>query len=153
MAIETHGGTRESWLDLSTGINPTAYPIPELSDYIWHCLPDQKSHGTLIATANAYYKVQDNYSAAPANGTQAIIQLLPHILTQRSVAIVSPTYEEHYHCWEKAQRDVTRVETLGQAIECAEIVVVVNPNNPTAVTYPCDELIQAAKQLQQKKGF
>lgn len=152
-AIATYGGTREDWLDLSTGINPTAYPIPELPDYIWHCLPDQKSQDRLIAAANTYYKVQDNYSVVAANGTQGIIQLLPQILAQRSVAIVSPTYEEHYHCWEKSQREVTRVATLEDAIELAEIVIVVNPNNPTAVTYQPDELIAAAKQLEQKQGY
>ena len=30
-AIERHGGDRAKWLDLSTGINPVPWPIPEVS--------------------------------------------------------------------------------------------------------------------------
>jgi cobalamin biosynthetic protein CobC len=153
MAIATHGGTREDWLDLSTGINPNAYPIPEMSDYVWQSLPDQTAQDKLISGASFYYKVQADYSVVAANGTQAIIQLLPQVLNQKSVAIVSPTYEEHFHCWEKAQRKVTRVATLEEAVEIAEIVVVVNPNNPTAVTHQPDQLVEAAKKLEQVQGF
>lgn len=152
-AMATHGGKRENWIDISTGINPNAYPIPELKDYSWQSLPDQASQDKLTASASAYNRVKDDYGVVSANGTQAIIQLLPQLLSQQSVAIVSPTYEEHYHSWAKAQRDITRVATLDRAVECAEIVVVVNPNNPTAVTYQPDELVATAKQLQQKQGF
>lgn len=151
-AMAIHGGKREDWLDLSTGINPTAYPIPELKDYSWQSLPDQASQDKLTAAANAYYTVQPDYSLVAASGTQAIIQLLPQVLKQKSVAIVSPTYEEHFHCWNKAQRKVIKVATLAEAVESAEIVVVVNPNNPTAVTYQPDEVFVAAKQLEQKQG-
>ena len=153
MAIATHGGTRDDWLDLSTGINPNAYPIPEVPDYVWRCLPDQASQDELIASANTYYKVQAEFGVIAANGTQAIIQLLPQVLKQQTVAIVSPTYEEHFHCWENAERKVSRVATLEEAVETAEIVVVVNPNNPTAVIHQPDQLIEAAKKLEQADGF
>lgn len=153
MAIAGHGGTREGWLDLSTGINPNAYPLPEISDYFWQCLPDQTSQDKLIAAANLYYKVQADYRVVAANGTQALIQMLPQILSQQSIAIVSPTYEEHSHCWETAQRHVSKVGTLEEAVETAEIVVVVNPNNPTGVTYQPEQLLEAAKQLEHAGGF
>lgn len=153
LAIATHGGTREDWLDLSTGINPTAYPILEMPEHIWQCLPDQTAHDKLISAANSYYKAQADYGVVAANGTQAIIQLLPQFLKQKSVAIVSPTYEEHFHCWENAQRKVIKVATLEKAVESAEIVVVVNPNNPTAVTHQPGQLLRAAKKLEQTDGF
>ncbi len=31
-AMARHGGGREDWLDLSTGINPHAYPLPRLDE-------------------------------------------------------------------------------------------------------------------------
>lgn len=34
-AIARHGGRREDWLDLSTGINPVAWPVPELTADAW----------------------------------------------------------------------------------------------------------------------
>ncbi|MCP4822092.1 MAG: threonine-phosphate decarboxylase, partial [Shimia sp.] len=30
-AVAQYGGTRDGWLDLSTGINPVPYPLPALT--------------------------------------------------------------------------------------------------------------------------
>ncbi|MCB1350091.1 MAG: threonine-phosphate decarboxylase, partial [Maritimibacter sp.] len=38
-AVALHGGHREDWLDLSTGINPHAYPLPEIPARAWTALP------------------------------------------------------------------------------------------------------------------
>ena len=37
--IERYGGKYEDWLDLSTGINPQAYPVDRISDHVWQRLP------------------------------------------------------------------------------------------------------------------
>lgn len=152
-AIAEYGGERDDWLDLSTGINPNPYPVPEVSHISWQRLPDEVAHTKLITAARKYYSVPDEYGLVASNGTQAIIQSLPQILTQEKVAIVSPTYEEHFHCWKLAGREVLKVQTLNEGVECADIVVVVNPNNPTAVTYQPDELSRAAEKLSQKSGI
>ena len=34
-AVRTHGGVRGDWLDLSTGINPRPYPVPDLPADAW----------------------------------------------------------------------------------------------------------------------
>ena len=34
VAISKYGGTREQWLDLSTGINPTSYTIPKIPQHL-----------------------------------------------------------------------------------------------------------------------
>ena len=152
-AIASYGGKREDWLDLSTGINPNPYPIPEVSSASWQRLPDEAAQSRLIVSARKYYNVPDQFELVASNGTQALIQSLPQILTQQKVAIVSPTYEEHFQCWELAGRDVVKVETLDEAVEYADIVVVVNPNNPTAMTYQPDVLSDAAQKLELKSGI
>ena len=35
------GGARADWLDLSTGINPEPYPLPEICAQDWTALPDE----------------------------------------------------------------------------------------------------------------
>ena len=38
-AIAEFGGARAEWIDISTGINPNAYPLPELAPDVWTRLP------------------------------------------------------------------------------------------------------------------
>ena len=152
-AINQYGGTHEDWLDLSTGINPNAYPVPELPNERWQRLPDEAVVARLNHAARSYFVVPENAGLLAGNGTQALIQTLPLVLKHQKIAVVSPTYEEHAYCWKNAGRDVLKAETLGDAVQEAEVVIVVNPNNPTAVTYKVDELLSAAKQLEKKSGF
>ena len=39
-AMARYGGVRADWLDLSTGINPVPYPLPDLPRAAWTALPD-----------------------------------------------------------------------------------------------------------------
>ena len=61
-AFTYHGGALEvarrlapaapkPWIDLSTGINPHAYPLPDLAPEVWSRLPDSGALAELEATA------------------------------------------------------------------------------------------------------
>ena len=60
------------WLDLSTGIAPTSYPIPNIPENLWQNLP--QSSATLIESAKQYYQCENIFVT---NGSQAIIKALP----------------------------------------------------------------------------
>ena len=60
------------WLDLSTGINPNGYPIPDIPSSIWQRLPEDQDG--LISAAQHYYQSQSILAVA---GSQAAIQSLP----------------------------------------------------------------------------
>ena len=152
-AISEYGGKPEDWLDLSTGINPSAYPVPPISEKSWHRLPDEIAQQQLVKAARNYYRVPSGVDLVASNGTQAVLQNLPQVLVQGSAAIVSPTYEEHLHCWKQAGRTVFAPGGLNEAVDAAEIVVVVNPNNPTGATISQDVLVEAAQKLSDKSGF
>ena len=152
-AISEFGGNKEDWLDLSTGINPNSYPIPQIGNESWARLPDENALSNLLNAGEIHYGIPADAGLVAANGTQSILQVLPMLLLQKNVAIVSPTYEEHRYCWEQAARNVTEVKTLTEAVETAEIVVVVNPNNPTGETHQPDELLKVAEKLAEKAGF
>ena len=129
-AIAIHGGQREDWLDLSTGINPVAYPVGELPAEAWMRLPDKGAENLLLAAARKYYRLPDHAEALAGNGTQALMQLLPSVLKADHVAIVSPTYGEHAHIWKQAGVRVSAIDAPEEASGDADILVVVNPNNP-----------------------
>ena len=140
-AIATYGGTREDWLDLSTGINPNPYPVPELSPDAWSRLPDEAAEQNLLDAARSYYKVPEGFETVAAPGTQAIIELLPRAIDSSEVSIVSPTYGEHENAWRKAGLHPNRTENFNGP---SNIHVVVNPNNPTARLWEHSEILEAS---------
>lgn len=120
----------QPWIDLSTGINPVAYPVAQLPPEIWSRLPTREAEQALLAAAARRYGIADPATIVAAPGTQALIQLLPRLMPTSPVAIVGPTYAEHELCWRRAGHDVAVVPDIVEA-SGAGIVVVVNPDNPT----------------------
>ena len=45
------GGAHKSWLDLSTGINPNSYPLPDIGGVVWSQLPQERDLDALIEVA------------------------------------------------------------------------------------------------------
>ncbi len=117
------------WLDLSTGINPVPYPVADLPLEIWSRLPARDAEEALTDAAARRYAVRAPETIVAAPGTQALIQLLPRLLPSSRVAIVGPTYAEHALCWRRGGHDVGTVPDLAAAAG-ADVVVVVNPDNP-----------------------
>jgi cobalamin biosynthetic protein CobC len=118
------------WIDLSTGINPIAYPLPALSADSWTRLPAREDEDALLAAAARRYRVRDSSTIVAAPGTQALIQLLPRLFSTARVAVVGPTYEEHEVSWRRHGHAVTTVDDIAKTDD-ADIVVIVNPDNPT----------------------
>lgn len=128
----------EPWIDLSTGINPVPYPVPDLAAETWSRLPTHQQERALLEAAAVRYGVRDPATIVAAPGTQALIQLLPRLVARSRVAVVGPTYEEHAHCWARQGHDVTIVSDFEQA----DVTIVVNPNNPTGKLLPREMLHQ-----------
>lgn len=124
-----HPAAPQPWIDLSTGINPLPYPVTGLPADVWSRLPSREAEQALIAAAAARYRCEPGQLVA-APGTQALIQILPRLVARSRVAIVGPTYAEHELCWRRHGHDVGVVADLEAAD--AEVVVVVNPDNPTS---------------------
>ncbi len=70
-AIAQYGGTPSAWLDLSTGINPRSWPIPDLlAAEVWQRLPSRADAVALIAAARTAYHVPLGVEIVAAPGTQ-----------------------------------------------------------------------------------
>jgi cobalamin biosynthetic protein CobC len=129
---------RLPWLDLSTGINPVAYPVEALPTDAWTRLPSRADEEALCAIAAKAFGVRDPATIVAAPGTQALIQLLPRLFPTSRVAVLGPTYEEHQISWRRQGHDVSIVEHFSDSR--ADIVVLVNPDNPTGRLVTSDEL-------------
>ena len=120
-AVAQYGGRKEDWIDLSTGINPRPFPIPELSSADWMALPDRAAVRRLVTAARSFWKVPDGAEIVPAPGASALIATIPGLWPASSVTINQPTYNEHefsFRNWGWSLSDA------------ADSKVVVNPNNP-----------------------
>ncbi len=130
-AAVRYGIPRDGWLDLSTGINPHAYPLPDLAPDYWQRLPDSDLYDWLRGAAARAYRVADPALVVPAPGSQMVIQWVPRLVPATRVAILGPTYGEHEKCWAAAGHSVSTVAAPEDAGDGFGVVVAVNPNNPT----------------------
>lgn len=145
-------GAPEPFLDLSTGINPTPYPLPALDPNAWTRLPEPDALDALQRAAALAYGVSDPDMVVAAPGTQILISLLPHLLGQASAAVLGPTYGEHRAAWHNAGRpthEVTRLDDLATA----PAGVLCNPNNPDGQRHRSADLLTLADRFAAKRGI
>lgn len=149
-AARRWGIAAETWLDLSTGINPDGYPVPPIPASAWHRLPDGVE--ALHAAARAYYGCASVLAVA---GTQAAIQALPRLRARSRVAIGVPAYSEHARAWSRAGHRVAEIPhaLLEARIGEADVVVVVNPNNPTGDVRARKRLLEWHAALASRGGW
>jgi len=141
------------WLDLSTGVNPWPWPVPELPDEAWQRLPSRADEAALIAAARTAYAVPAGAEIVAAAGTQSLIQWVPHLAATGPVAIVEPTYSEHALAWRIAGHEVIACAGLDDVPEAVCHAVVVNPNNPDGRMISRAVLARAAARLQARGGW
>lgn len=152
-ALAAFGGKREDWLDLSTGINAHDYPAGPVSLAAWTRLPDSGAEAALLDAARSYYGMNDRAGLVAAPGTQALIQLYPHLAAPGSAMVIGPTYEEHAQALGLAGRDVRYEKSLTRIDDEDRIVVLVNPNNPDGAVFSKDAILSAAELLAERGGF
>jgi len=151
-ALQTFGGHRREWLDLSTGINPTPYEFEPPGLDTWARLPEESALAALRDAAASAYGISMDATVVVAGGTQAVIQSLPYCRPVSDVAVVGFTYAEHALAWHRAGHRVIAATDLEQALE-AEVVVLTNPNNPDGRSHSPGALAHAADVLRRRGGL
>lgn len=140
----------EPWIDLSTGINPAPYPLPDLGEAVFQRLPAPGDLAALEATAAAAYGAADPATVVAGPGTQALINWLPRLRPPGRVAVVGPTYAEHALAWRLGGHEVVETARLDDP---AEVLVVVNPNNPDGRVISRKKLGATADRLPRQGGW
>lgn len=144
-AAKEHGIPLDKWVDLSTGINPVAYPVLPIPTECWQRLPEDEDG--LLAAAAAYYGTPN---LLPCAGSQAAIQALPSLRPHCRVGVLSPTYAEHAHAWRQAGHQVQAICEFDPGVD---VLVVVNPNNPTGKRIAPETLLQWHAELSKRGGW
>ncbi len=139
----------QPWIDLSTGVNPRAYPLPPLDDEVFTRLPDDDAFAALDGAARKAYGAPAGADVVPGGGAQAFIQMLPRVFPAKRVAILGFTYAEHAACWAAMGAQVEMVETI-DALANADVGVIVAPNNPDGRVVGPQDILSAATQMSQR---
>lgn len=162
-AARRYGIPREQWIDLSTGINPCGYPVPDIDAQAWLRLPDDDDD--LEAIAADHYGAQRALAVA---GTQAAIRMLPHVLPVGGIGIGLLTYGEYAPAFAAAGFTVERFVTapFADRRDSADFLlapgvplpatlkhlVIVNPNNPGTESFDAAALLDWHRQLRSRGG-
>jgi cobalamin biosynthetic protein CobC len=152
LARARYGTPPQGWLDLSTGINPVAYPAAAIDSASLAPLPDPDTLQALIATARETYRVPSGASLLAVPGSEIALRLLPFIMPDGQVAIVGPTYGSHDEVW-AARQPVSAISGLDRIPPAATIVVLTNPNNPDGRTLPGEDVARSTAALAGRGGM
>ncbi len=131
-AIAKFGGARDSWLDLSTGINPVPYPSPKLPADAWTALPDKAAYERLVGLARRYWNIPAGAAVLPTAGASSSIAAIPRLMAAGDVGIATPTYNEHAAAFRAAGWTVRN--------DSQNAIVAVHPNNPDGREWTADML-------------
>jgi cobalamin biosynthetic protein CobC len=142
----------EPFIDLSTGINPYSYPLPQLSPDLFTRLPDPEALAAIAAIAAESYAAPSAAHVVPAPGTQVLPPLVTALVAPGRAAVAGPTYREHARAAALAGHRVSEISDLDAARE-AILVIVTNPNNPDGRLFDRNELIALAKRLARRGGL
>ncbi len=143
-------GAPKPWIDLSTGINPHAYPLPDLEAEAWSRLPENGALAELEAAAGLRYNVAAG-SVVAGSGSQALIQALSLILPHGAVCALGPTYSGFASAFAAAGARAIEVKRL-EELDGFDVAIVVNPNNPDGRIIPHDDLLALHERLAPRGG-
>jgi len=154
-AIARHGGAPEDWLDLSTGINPHAYPALAISARAWRTLPVDADLARLLAVATQAYSVPGHMEIVAAPGAQALIGLLPRLVPGETATIIAPpegTYGEFAHCCAIAGRNIRVAGRCATVAGDEQLAFLARPNNPDGSIAAREEVFALCSRLLPQGG-
>lgn len=149
-AARQYGIAEADWLDLSSGLAPWPFDVPAIPLRAWARLPETDD-GLEQAACDYYGAAQ----VLPVAGSQMAIQLLPRLRRAGKVGVLSPCYAEHAEAWRRSGYIVR--EVLEQEVEffldSLDVLVVVNPNNPTGLSLTPARLLDWHARLARRGGW
>ena len=151
-AREMFPGAVEPFLDLSTGINPQPYPLPQLSVDLAERLPEPADLTALKEIAAKAYGAPSPAHVVAGPGSQILLAQTAFLLARGRASVLAPTYSEHARGAELAGHNVVEVAEVGQLAE-SRIAIVVNPNNPDGRIIGRDALLGLADRLRRRGGL
>jgi cobalamin biosynthesis protein CobC len=143
----------EPWIDLSTGISPWAYPVPQPPRGLSQRLPEEAGLLRLTEFARVAYKVPPMSAVVPLPGSDAGLSILPWLFREpKRVAVLAPCYPGHATAWNAAGHSVSEIGSLDR-VGSAAILIAANPNNPDGRFIEHAKLAAALPSLRHRNGL
>ena len=143
---------RKPFLDLSTGINPHAYPFSPPPATAWTRLPEPGRLKALKQVAADTYRAPSTRNIVAAPGTQLLLPLVMGLVAPGRAGILGPTYAEHARAAALAGHAVAEISDF-DALSGADLAVVVNPNNPDGRIASKENLLRIAADVRGRGGL
>lgn len=145
-----YGIAEADWLDLSSGLAPWPFAIGHIPERAWARLPE--TDDGLEQAACSYYGAPN---VLPVPGSQCAIQLLPRLRRSGKVGVLSPCYAEHAEAWRRNGHIVREImeQEVDFYLDKLDVLVVVNPNNPTGLSLSPERLLDWHARLVQRGGW
>ena len=145
-------GAPEPWVDLSTGINPWPYPMPDISpESVEHLPTSRMMHTCQKAMSEAFEVPFSSLLLCP--GSELAIRLLPSFLDVTRVAVVSPTYGDHLSTWSNAGVEIVHTNDFTTLCDSIDAIVICNPNNPDGRQWSPGRLEAIRKVMAERGGW
>src|ERR1700740_3556962 len=84
-------GAPEPFIDLSTGINPHSYPVPQLASEAYARLPEPAALDRVASAAAVAYGAPSRHHVVPAPGTQILLAALAAQVAPGRAVVLGPT--------------------------------------------------------------
>lgn len=133
------GSAPTPWIDLSTGISPWTYPVPDVDPSVWNRLPEPEELGRLEAAAASAFGVANPGEVVAVPGSDIAIRLLGTLFPAERSAMLTPIYSGHRAAWPDAA-EITIADAGNH-----DLIILANPNNP-------DGRIVSPEQLREIRG-
>jgi len=141
-ARRAYPDTPGPWLDLSTGINPHAWPGAAGVEVDWRALPDGNALAELEQAAAGYFGTSpERVCALP--GTEIGLRLLDDLGLPRPAFHVVPGYRTHAEAF--AGSTAIDRGMLAEAARAGGTVLLASPNNPDGHVFAAKELLEIAR--------
>lgn len=144
-ARAVYGG--EQWIDLSTGINPLAWPGVDEVTIDWRALPEPQALMALEAAAAAHFGVDPGQVCA-LPGSEMGLRLVGRLLPLPARYLV-PSYRTHGAVFEQG----VPMEDFGELPEGATALLLANPNNPDGRVIDPRRLCEWLAGLERRGGW
>lgn len=142
----------QPFVDLSTGINPHAYPTLDIPATALTRLPEPARIDELSATAARAYRAPSGINVVAAPGTQILLPRVAALVPPGTAKVLGPTYEEHRVAAETAGHACVLVTSIDQ-LRDSRLAVIVNPNNPDGRVVRRADILALAEDLRGQGGL
>ncbi len=146
----------KDWLDLSSAVSPYSWWAERADDVFF---PAAESQALPEVTESLHEAIVAYYGepGLPTAGSQAAIRSLPLCFDECAVWIVRGSYGEHALSWAMhghhvQQKSIEDIRHSLQAGDAPDVLIVVNPDNPTGYYFSKRELLDWASVLKKQGG-